>query len=140
MTCIKSKNVFTIIVLIITIAFLVYSLMFLLNCMVEYKYHIDQNFDYADLCYTYSERKWELKELMYYLNFCIAYSTFVFIYFVYRMCKQCKINGRFTLNAVILIEETPWQKCQGVFFRFEQGYIQDIVQFDKIGFASEMLK
>lgn len=87
MTCTKNKNVFTIIMLIITIVFIAYSLMFLLNCMVEYKYKIDQNFDYTDLCFTYLQSKWVLEELMCYLKFCIAYFTFMFIYFIYRIFK-----------------------------------------------------
>ena len=85
MVCIKSKITFNIIILIITIIFIACSSIYLLNCMIEYKYHIEENFDHANLYYTYSDRKWELSELMLYLKCCIAYFIFIFIYFIYQI-------------------------------------------------------
>ena len=48
----KVKITFNVVMLIITIAFIVYSSMFFLNCMIEYKYHIDENFDKSNLYFT----------------------------------------------------------------------------------------
>ena len=79
---------FNIVVLIITIIFIAYSSMFLLNCMVEYKYHVKENFDHANLYLTYSDRKWELLGVMHYLKFSLAYSILVFGSLIYRICKR----------------------------------------------------
>ena len=87
MICIKGKITFNIVVLVITMIFILYSSMFLLNCMVEYKYHIDENFDRANLYFTYSARKNELLAVMRYLKICISYFVFIFIYFIYRIRK-----------------------------------------------------
>lgn len=53
--------------------FLVYALSFLLNCMIEYKYHIQENFDHAPLYYTYLDRKIELGVVMWYLGIGACY-------------------------------------------------------------------
>lgn len=74
--------------LIITMIFILYSSMFLLNCMIDYKYHIDENFDHANLYFTYSVRKWELLELMSYLKFSLAYFILILFYFIYRIRKK----------------------------------------------------
>ena len=81
----KIKITFNVVMLIITIAFIVFSLMFLLNCMIEYKYHIDQNFDHSMLYFTYSACKLELLSVMWYLKFCIGYFILILLYFIYRI-------------------------------------------------------
>lgn len=87
MICIKGKITFNVVMLVITMIFILYSSMFLLNCMIEYKYHIDQNFDHAKMYITYSDRKTELLMVMRYLKICISYFIFIFIYFIYRIRK-----------------------------------------------------
>ena len=87
MICIKGKITFNIVMLVITIIFILYSSMFLLNCMIDYKYHIDENFDHANLYLTYSARKTELLMVMRYLKICISYFIFIFFYFIYRIRK-----------------------------------------------------
>lgn len=77
MTCIKGKIIFNIVVPIITIIFIAYSSFFLLNCMVEYKYHIEENFDQANLYLTYSDQKRELLGVMFYLKISLVYSILV---------------------------------------------------------------
>ena len=81
----KVKITFNVVMLIITIAFIVFSSMFLLNCMIEYKYHIDENFDHSNLYFTYSDRKLELLSVMWYLKFCIGYFILILLYFIYRI-------------------------------------------------------
>ena len=81
----KVKITFNVVMLIITIAFIVYSSMFLLNCMIEYKYNIDENFDKSNLYFTYSARKLELLSVMWYLKFCIGYFILILLYFIYRI-------------------------------------------------------
>lgn len=88
MTCIKGKITFNIVVLIITIIFITYSSIFLLNCMIEYKYHIEENFDQANLYLTYSDRKWELLGVMSYLKISLVYSILVLFCFIYLMRKR----------------------------------------------------
>lgn len=87
MICIKGKITFNVIMLVITMIFILYSSMFLLNCMIEYKYHIDQNFDHAKMYITYLDRKTELLIVMRYLKISISYLIFIFIYFIYKMRK-----------------------------------------------------
>ena len=87
MICIKGKITFNDIMLVITMIFILYSSMFLLNCMIEYKYHIDQNFDHAKMYITYLDRKTELLIVMRYLKISISYLIFIFIYFIYKMRK-----------------------------------------------------
>ena len=81
----KVKITFNVVMLIITIAFIVYSSMFLLNCMIEYKYNIDENFDKSNLYFTYSYRKLELLSVMWHLKFCIGYFILILLYFIYRI-------------------------------------------------------
>ena len=87
MICIKGKITFNVIMLVITMIFILYSSMFLLNCMIEYKYHIDQNFGHAKMYITYSDRKTELLMVMRYLKISISYLIFIFIYFIYKIRK-----------------------------------------------------
>ena len=87
MNCIKGKITFNVVMLVITMIFILYSSMFLLNCMISYKYHIDQNFDHATMYITYSARKTELLMMMRYLKISISYFIFLFIYFIYRIRK-----------------------------------------------------
>lgn len=69
------------IIVIISIILLIFSSLFLLNCMIEYKYNIDNNFDQGNLYYTYASRKTELDSVMWYLKGGIIYLGFMILYF-----------------------------------------------------------
>lgn len=72
----------------ISIVLLICVSIFLLNCMVEYKYNIDQNFNQDQLYYTYLSRKSELNMVMWYLKGGILYLLFMTLFFVYQFRKK----------------------------------------------------
>lgn len=84
----KSKITFNVFMLIITLFFIIISILFLLNYMIEYKYHIDHNIYQDNLFFTYSNRKLELQEIMWYIKFCIFYFISVLFYFIYQIQKR----------------------------------------------------
>ncbi len=47
-----NRKLFFVIIVIISLILLVFDSLFLLNCMIEYKYNIDENFDQGNLYYT----------------------------------------------------------------------------------------
>ena len=72
----------------ISIVLLICVSIFLLNCMVEYKYNIDQNFNQDQLYYTYLSRKSELNMVMWSLKGGILYLLFMTLFFVYQFRKK----------------------------------------------------
>lgn len=85
---IESRKISYLIAAFISIVLLIWTSLFLLNCMVEYKYNIDQNFTQDQLYYTYSSRKSELNMVMWYLKGGILYLFFMIIFFVYQLKKK----------------------------------------------------
>lgn len=85
---IESRKISYLIAAFISIVLLIWTSLFLLNCMVEYKYNIDQNFTQDQLYYTYSSRKSELNMVMWYLKGGILYLLFMILFFVYQLRKK----------------------------------------------------
>lgn len=85
---IESRKISYLIAAFISIVLLIWTSLFLLNCMVEYKYNIDQNFTQNQLYYTYSSRKSELNMVMWYLKGGILYLLFMILFFVYQLRKK----------------------------------------------------
>lgn len=85
---IESRKISYLIAVFISIVLLIWTSLFLLNCMVEYKYNIDQNFTQDQLYYTYSSRKSELNMVMWYLKGGILYLLFMILFFVYQLRKK----------------------------------------------------
>lgn len=83
-----NRKLFFVMIVIISLILLVFDSLFLLNCMIEYKYNIDENFDQGNLYYTYSSRKDELDTVMWYLKGGILYLAFMILYFGYHLKKQ----------------------------------------------------
>lgn len=83
----KSKVLY-LLVMMVSILLLILSSLFLFNCMIEYKYNIDQNFDQGNLYYTYSSRKIELDSVMWYIKGSIFYLIFMTIFFGYLFTKK----------------------------------------------------
>lgn len=99
----KSKLSFNLLMIIMSAIFLVYALSFLLNCMIEYKYHIQENFDHAPLYYTYLDRKIELGVVMWYLGIGACYLLVMILYFYYQLMNKRKDNAKQEriLNAIV---------------------------------------
>lgn len=85
---IKGRKISYLIVILISIVLLIWTSLFLLNCMIEYKYNIDENFDQALLYDTYSSRISELETVMWYLKGGILYLLFMIFFFIYQSKKK----------------------------------------------------
>lgn len=84
----RNNKTFYSIVMIVSILLLIFSSLFLFNCMVEYKYNIEQNYDQGNLYYTYSSRKMELDTVMWYIKAGIFYLIFIILYFGYLLINK----------------------------------------------------
>jgi len=85
---IKSEKLLYSIIAVVSISLIVFCLLSLLNYMVEYKYHIDENFDHTDLVYSYKSRKVEIETITGFLKVFIAYLIMVVCYFLYRLFSK----------------------------------------------------
>jgi hypothetical protein len=85
---ITGEKILYLIITIVSITLVVFCSLSLLNYMVEYKYHIDENFDHTDLVYSYKSRKIEIETITGYLKFFIAYLIIITSYFLYRLFSK----------------------------------------------------
>ncbi len=76
---------FTVILLIVTLLLVVLSGAAVLNYMVEYEYHINQNFDKSDIVMSLNSRDAEISAILFYLKALIAYFFVVIGYLWYRI-------------------------------------------------------
>ena len=76
---------FTVILLLVTLLLVILSGSALLNYMVEYEYHISQNFDNSDIVMSLNSRDTEISAILFYLKALIAYFFVVIGYLWYRI-------------------------------------------------------
>jgi cell division protein FtsL len=81
----KGEKILYLLIAVVSISLIVFCFLSLLNYMVEYKYHIDENFDHADLVHSYKSRKIEIETITGYLKVFIAYLIMITSYFLYRL-------------------------------------------------------
>ena len=87
----RGKKIFYLIITIVSVLLIVYCSLSLFDCMIEYKYKIDQNFDHSDLVISFKNRKFEFDIIMGYLKIYIVYLLVVTSYFSYKLFS--KKNG-----------------------------------------------
>jgi hypothetical protein len=85
---IKSKKVVYLLIVIFSIALIVYCLGELIDCMIMYKYHFEDNFDDVDRTISYDSRKIELEIILNYLKVFMIYLFIITVYFLYRNKKH----------------------------------------------------
>ena len=85
---ITSKKLLYLIFALASILLVVFCSLSLLNYMVEYKYHIDENFDHTDLVYSYKSRKIEIETITGFLKIFIVYLIVIISYFLYRLFSK----------------------------------------------------
>ena len=70
---------------IILIAFCSFEI---INYLIEYKYHIDENFDQSDMIVSYHSRKSEMDLIIISLKVFIVYFIIITIFFSYKYFKK----------------------------------------------------
>jgi len=82
------KKLLYLIIAVASVLLVVFCSLSLLNYMIEYKYHIDENFNHTDLVYSYKSRKIEIETITCYLKIFITYSIMIAGYFLYRLFSK----------------------------------------------------
>lgn len=85
----KGEKTIYLIISIVSVLLFVFCALSLFNYEVEYKYHIDENFDHADLVYSYQSRKLEIEAITGYLKVFIGYLFVMISYFMYKLFSKC---------------------------------------------------
>lgn len=80
---IANKNFFKYIILVVTLVLVLVSSVELLDYMITYKYHIEENFDHKEMIVSYKERKIEIEKIIIYLKIFIAYFILIIGYITY---------------------------------------------------------
>jgi len=86
----SSKKIFYLIIVIVSVLLIVYCSLSLLNCMVEYKYKIDENFDDTDFVISHKNRKIEFDMIIGYLKIFIVYLMVTTSFFTYKLFSKKK--------------------------------------------------
>lgn len=85
---IRNEKILYLVIIIVSILLVIFCSLSLLNYMIEYKYHIDENFDHADLIYSYQSRKIEIETIIGYLKVFIVYLIVITSFSLYRLFFQ----------------------------------------------------
>lgn len=86
----KNKLAIRVIIAVITIILIILCATGLLDYMITYKYHIEQNFDHSDLVVSFKERKNEIELITVYLKIFIVYLLALLGYFIYEIFSKNK--------------------------------------------------
>ena len=81
----KTKGIFKLIIIIVSISLLVFCFTGLAHYVEEYSRCIKSNFNHSDLIYSYKSQKTEMDLILGYLKIFIAYLLVVICYFVYKL-------------------------------------------------------
>lgn len=74
--------------IIFSVILIVFCSFEIINYMVEYKYHIEENFDHSDMVVSYQSRKSEIDLILISLKIFAGYFLIMTIFFFYKLFKK----------------------------------------------------
>jgi len=83
-----NKNYFKYLIIITTLVLIFVCSIELLNTMITYKYHIEENFDHKEMIISYKERKIEIERIIVYLKIFITYFILIVGYLSYQIISK----------------------------------------------------
>jgi len=75
----------TLILMLVTIFLIIISIGIIINCMIEYKYTIDLNYNKTDIVLSMKSRSFEINSVLFYSKVLIGYFLVIIGYLWYRL-------------------------------------------------------